>query len=183
MINKKQREIYTLGLLGEHSEELIPAKHDVELFKKRQNQYKFLKEFQENGGMVSAAVEKAGLSLRIFYMWKARDPAFAKAFDLARESTIDLLTDEMVRRGYHGVEKPYFWQGAQVGTVREYSDTLLKFLAQKLDPSFNPSSPNIGIQGGNFKIEIVPPQDMKALPTNDPNTIIEAEAERIDDDE
>ena len=39
-----------------------------------------------------------------------------------------VLEPEAIRRTVEGVEKPVYHQGRQVGTVREYSDTLLIFL-------------------------------------------------------
>ena len=44
------------------------------------------------------------------------------------------LEDEARRRALQGVEKPVFREGRQVGTVTEYSDTLLIFLLKARRP-------------------------------------------------
>lgn len=59
------------------------------------------------------------------YEWRKKDEEFAKEWDDALEEAMDGLEQEAYRRGVEGVDKPIFWQGLQVATVKEYSDTVL----------------------------------------------------------
>ncbi len=77
---------------------------------------------------VSKAAEAAGVSRTCVYEWRKADPAFATEWEHARRVGAEALEDEAVRRAYEGVEEPIFFQGAQAGIVRRYSDTLLIFL-------------------------------------------------------
>jgi hypothetical protein len=44
------------------------------------------------------------------------------------------MEQEAIRRGQHGVEKPVFQGGKEVGAVREFSDTLLIFMLKSRKP-------------------------------------------------
>ena len=46
----------------------------------------------------------------------------------------EALEDEATRRAAEGVDEPVFHQGAQVGTIRKYSDTLAIFLLKGAMP-------------------------------------------------
>lgn len=63
-----------------------------------------------------------------FYEHRRNHEDFARAWDDAVELAIDDLEREAWRRARKGVKKPVFQGGALVGTVREYSDTLMKFM-------------------------------------------------------
>jgi hypothetical protein len=45
------------------------------------------------------------------------------------------LEDEALRRAYHGVEEPVFYEGVQCGSVTRYSDKLLMFLLKARHPA------------------------------------------------
>lgn len=79
-------------------------------------------------GNISAAAKIARIDRTLVYIWKKKDPEFAAAFEVARQLAIDTLEDEAIRRAVEGVEKPVFYGGKKVATVKEYSDTLLIFL-------------------------------------------------------
>lgn len=79
---------------------------------------------------VSAAAKAARVSRVTVYAHRKGDPAFAEAWDDALNQSTDTLIGEMYRRAVHGVDKPVYQQGVQVGSVREYSDTLAIFLAK-----------------------------------------------------
>jgi len=80
------------------------------------------------GESPGAAADAIGVSRRTAYTWRKQNPEFKLAWDAAIERGTDELEDEAKRRAWAGVEKPVFYQGAVVGHVREYSDTLLIFL-------------------------------------------------------
>jgi hypothetical protein len=79
------------------------------------------------GGVVAAAASAAGISRTQAYRCKSENPEFAKKWTDALESAIDAAESELYRRAVQGVEKPVYYCGTQCGTVREYSDALLKF--------------------------------------------------------
>jgi hypothetical protein len=83
---------------------------------------------------VSAACKNAGLPRRTAYDWKNADPRFAQAWEAALELGTDALEDEAIRRAHEGTLKPIYQGGKKVGTVREYSDTLMIFMLKARRP-------------------------------------------------
>lgn len=79
-------------------------------------------------GQVAAACRAAGVGRSLAYLHRQDDPEFAEAWDDAVQSGLDHLEEEAARRAVKGVERPVFHKGQPVGTVKEYSDTLLIFL-------------------------------------------------------
>ena len=94
---------------------------------------KFLALLGEYGNVSKAAAE-AKVSRTGIYNLRDSDPAFAAAFDAAVKLGIAALEDEAKRRAFEGYDKPVFYQGAQCGVAREYSDTLMIFLLKAHDP-------------------------------------------------
>jgi hypothetical protein len=63
------------------------------------------------------------------YVHRRQDPAFAQEWEETLQQAMDIVLEpEAIRRAVEGVEKAVYYQGEPVGTVREYSDTLLIFL-------------------------------------------------------
>lgn len=94
--------------------------------------------------------------IRRFHELEKRDPEFAEQVCQAVEAGTDVLEDEARRRAFEGVEKPVYQGGKLVGTVREYSDTLLIFLLNGRRPEkFRPLSrvEVTGARGGPVEIE------------------------------
>ncbi len=79
-------------------------------------------------GRVGESAHAAGIDPATVTRWRADDEAFATAEGHAHDSFVEMLEKEAVRRAVTGVEKPVYQQGEMVGTVREYSDTLLIFM-------------------------------------------------------
>lgn len=52
----------------------------------------------------------------------------------AVEAGVDQLEDEAHRRAYRGVEKPVYQGGVMVGTITEYSDTLMQIMLKGKRP-------------------------------------------------
>jgi hypothetical protein len=96
---------------------------------------KFLSLVRQGGSITSAAVQ-SGIARRTVYEWKANDSEFADALEDAYQQGIAVLEEEAVRRAYHGNDRPVFQKGIQVGTVKEFSDSLLMFLLKARDPRF-----------------------------------------------
>lgn len=60
--------------------------------------------------------------------WMNNDPVFMAAYEVAWQSGLDALEDEVVRRGQEGTTRPVFFKGQKVGSIREYSDGQVQFM-------------------------------------------------------
>ena len=89
----------------------------------------------ENGHPVRVACEASGYARRSVYRWRAEDEAFARLWVDAVMVAADLLEEEADRRGRDGTEEPVFYQGAQVGAKRRFSDALLLARLKALRPA------------------------------------------------
>jgi hypothetical protein len=76
-------------------------------------------------GTIRAAANAIGIGRRTHYTWLKEDPEYAEQVADAIEDRVDQLEEEAFRRAHDGTLKPVFQQGMQVGTIREYSDTLM----------------------------------------------------------
>lgn len=94
---------------------------------------RFLRLLAETGN-VTLAAEAAGVARQTPYKWRDKDSKFAEAWAAAEEEAADRLEAEARRRAVEGVEKPVYQGGHMVGTIREYSDTLLIFLLKGARP-------------------------------------------------
>jgi hypothetical protein len=89
---------------------------------------------------IKAACKLVKVGRRTVYHRKKADPVFAQDLAEALEDAADRLEREAWRRAVEGVERPVFGSGGkgvgtvEVGTVREYSDTLLIFLLKAHRP-------------------------------------------------
>lgn len=83
---------------------------------------------------VTRACKVVRLGRTAIYDWRNADEDFAKAWDTAVERGTDALEDEAVRRAHEGTLKPVYQGGKKVGTIREYSDTLLIFTLKARRP-------------------------------------------------
>lgn len=87
----------------------------------------FLGALRENG-IVGHACRAVGISRSTVERYRKSAPEFDAAVRDAIEDGIDVIEVEATRRAVHGVEKPVFYKGDEVATVREYSDSLLALL-------------------------------------------------------
>lgn len=96
---------------------------------------RFLDALRETGNVVQAA-KKVRCSRQILYLHRKVDDAFADDWDAALQEAMDtVLEPEAIRRAVTGVDKPVYQGGEKVGTIREYSDTLLIFLLKGGKPA------------------------------------------------
>ena len=96
---------------------------------------RFLESFSATGN-ISASCRAVGIGSRnTVYKWQEDDDDFALAFREAEITSTELMEQEAHRRGVLGYEKPVYQGGAQVGTIREYSDTLLIFMLKARNPA------------------------------------------------
>lgn len=109
------------------------ARAGVRLASKPGWQEKFLAAFAERAN-VRAACRAAGVSRQLAYETRKTDAEFARKWRTTRADAVDLLEEEAWRRAHDGTKKPVYQGGALVGTVREYSDTLIIFLLKAHRP-------------------------------------------------
>lgn len=117
-------------------------------------------------GRVDLAAEETGIDRSVTYDWRKADPAFAAKWEVARQLGAEKLEDEAYRRGHDGVDKPVFQGGGQVGTVREYSDTLLIFLLKGAMPhkyKDRVQNEHTGKDGGPIDLRTLTTEDLERL--------------------
>lgn len=78
-------------------------------------------------GVVTTACRKAKIGRTTVYKTRDEDAEFAEAWDTALEEATDVMEEEAHRRAVVGVLKPVYQGGKKVGSIREFSDTLLIF--------------------------------------------------------
>lgn len=84
-------------------------------------------------GTVVDAVEHVGLSRQSAYNLRARDPAFARAWDAARDQARELVVDEIYSKALDGWMEDVWYKGERVGQRRRYDPRLLMRLLERLD--------------------------------------------------
>lgn len=93
----------------------------------------FLKAFRVCGNIKMAA-EAAKWDKAMHYRLMRKDPKYRALFEEAKKAAVEILEDEAQRRAVHGVNKPIYWQGEEVGQELVYSDSLLQFLLRGEKP-------------------------------------------------
>lgn len=94
---------------------------------------KFLAALDQTG-LVKEACAVAGIHRSTAYEERQRNEDFAIAWHDVEEETTERMEREAIRRAAEGVEKPVFQGGQHVGSIREYSDTLLIFMLKARRP-------------------------------------------------
>jgi hypothetical protein len=94
-----------------------------------ERQTAFLKAFAACG-TISAACRAVGMSRQSLHDLCARPSAiaFRRALDAARDCSSMLIEDAAAERTIHGVRRPIFYKGEQVGEWREHDERLTMFL-------------------------------------------------------
>jgi hypothetical protein len=106
---------------------------------------------------VAAAARAAGINRTTAYAHRNANPEFAEAWDNALEESTEELIGECYRRAREGTERPVFYGGKQVGTVREYSDAQARFLLKCHRPSVYGDkirTEHSGPDGGQITIDV-----------------------------
>jgi hypothetical protein len=85
-------------------------------------------------GVVLTACKKARIGRTTAYKIRDEDEEFAAAWDAALDDAADEMEEEAHRRAVKGVLKPVYQGGKKVGSIREYSDTLLIFRLKAARP-------------------------------------------------
>lgn len=84
----------------------------------------YLEKLTETGLRVHSA-RAAGVTSSTVRHHRLADADFAAREEEAEAHHTETCLQELHRRAVQGYDKPVFWQGAQAGVVREYSDALL----------------------------------------------------------
>ena len=87
-------------------------------------------------GCVEEASARVGMSVRSAYTLRRREDAasFLVAWDLALDHAIQRIADAAFSRALHGVSRPVFYKGEQIGERRHYDERLTMFLLRYRDP-------------------------------------------------
>lgn len=91
-------------------------------------------EFLAGGHTAAHAARKCRVSRSSAYKHREADEEFARAWQDAEAAGTEVMEEEAHRRAVDGTLKPVYQQGQKVGTIREYSDTLLIFLLKGRKP-------------------------------------------------
>lgn len=144
---------------GSASDPSTNKKDPIEDIKGREKNDKkrFLRALITMGGSMVAAADEARVSRMKHYDKWRDDPVYMEAFTWALEQSTHSLEAEAVRRAALGNDKPVFYQGKRVDSIKEYSDNLLMFLLKKRNPEYRDNNnTQIGIwgsDGGNVAIQ------------------------------
>jgi len=100
-----------------------------------ERQHAFIAALAESG-CVTEACAAVRMSPRTAYALRARPDAstFRQAWDVALDYAIRRLGDAAFSRALHGVPRPIFDQGEQIGERRHYDERLTMFLLRYRDP-------------------------------------------------
>lgn len=118
---------------------------------------KFLAAYSQLGN-ITAAAKISQVARSLHYEWMSGDPEYAQRFAVATDEAVERLEAEARRRAEKGCLKPVYQGGKKVGTIREYSDTLLIFLLKGARPDRyrdNARVEHSGPAGGPLTVEVV----------------------------
>lgn len=83
---------------------------------------------------VSAAARKAGIANSTVYRHRQANARFRAEWDAALAEAVDDVESNVLRRAIEGVERPVFYRGEKVGSIRTYSDALGMFVLKAKRP-------------------------------------------------
>lgn len=113
-----------------------------------------------HGYSVTASAWTIGVHRLTMYRWRSASEMtrqedgsytddFCVRWDASIECGVDTLEDEARRRAERGVDRPVYQGGVMVGTVTEYSDTLMSLLMKGNRPQkFNTERHELSGPGG-----------------------------------
>ena len=106
-------------------------------------------------GLEATSARTAGVTLARVRRYKEADPGFAEQVQEAHESFVDTLEQEAIRRARDGTDKPVYYKGELIDTVKEYSDSLLtKLLTGRRSTTYGDKREITGAAGGAITIKI-----------------------------
>ena len=99
-----------------------------------QKKKKILDLVVKNGGNVSAAAAKVGVSAATVHYHQKVDKVFREKLMMAKLEAANQVEESITHRGLEGVDEDIYYQGEVVGSKKVYSDTLLLERARALMP-------------------------------------------------
>lgn len=82
---------------------------------------------------IKHVLNRTGYTRRQLQRLRETSEDFAVRFDSAKEDGTDMYVAEAHRRAVTGIDKPIYYKGEKVDTVKEYSDAMLIFLLKARD--------------------------------------------------
>lgn len=108
-------------------------------------------------GVVAVAIRAAKINRTTLYDHRHKDANFAAKWADALEDAADALESEARRRAERGTLRPVFQRGEKVGSVREYSDTLMLAMLKAARPEKfrdNAKVEHVGANNGPIRTEV-----------------------------
>jgi hypothetical protein len=136
------------GKPAQSATEPTPQRAKVPRMTTERRKAAFIEELTRRG-IVTDAARAAGVHRCTPYAWYEDDAEFAAAWVDAVEQAIDTMESEAFRRAVEGLEKPVFQGGRCVGSIREYSDTLLIAMLKAHRPAKYRDHTSMEITGAN----------------------------------
>jgi len=99
-------------------------------------------------GQITKACKAIDIARPTAYEWRALDPEFARAWDAAKDRSMDVLEDEAFRRAHDGDANVIPGKYGEIIRT-EYSDTLLIFLLKGGKP--NKYRERVDVRTGELK--------------------------------
>lgn len=84
-------------------------------------------------GSVSEAAAQAGVTARSVQRWRAVNPAFARRYEEALATRLEILEDLAMRRALGADRRPVFHAGKQIASVERHNDAMLMRLLARFD--------------------------------------------------
>ncbi len=129
------------------------AKTTVLSARQRKTKRKHLVKAIERTGCVTAACREVEIDRATYYQWRKKYPDFAEQVSEALDLATDQLEIEARRRAVDGVDKPVYQGGEMVGTIREYSDTLMNTLLRGNRPEkYGKAGTNVTVNNNTLNI-------------------------------
>jgi len=95
----------------------------------------FLDHYRRTAVLYKSA-HAANLSTQTIRNYILKDSEFAYQVKQAKEMYMELILQEVHRRGIEGIDAPIVYRGKVVGTIKKYSDRMLAVLAKHYDPEY-----------------------------------------------
>lgn len=119
----------------------------IEPMKIPQSAWNNLLDILRETGHITNSCALAGIKRVTLYAHRRADEKFEERFKEAHQEGLTLLEDHAVQRATQGVTRDVYYQGEVVGTLTEYSDTLLQFLLSANDNKYRRKQELTGADG------------------------------------
>lgn len=112
-------------------------------------------------GMVRKACDAVGISMQTAFRWRKDIPQFADMWDEASNVGTTLAEDEAWRRAVDGVDKPVYYKGERIDTIKEHSDTLLVTILRARKPDVYRDNSRLEL-AGKLELSSMTDDDLRA---------------------